>query len=79
MAYLVFLNGGPEPIPYEHRNPDPRIVTVTEQVHEIVMPVGDGARGVWRPTETVETINAGGSVATVFEYAGEYEDWGRTP
>jgi hypothetical protein len=73
VAYLVYLRGGPEPVATAPVASDPRLVTVTERLTEIVMPVGDGVRGAWRPSEDPETINVGNTSATVFEYAGEYE------
>ena len=62
MVYVVYLQGGPEPLGVRTDN---RVVPMTKQVLELTVPC-EGGVGLWRYAE--EHITIGTGQAAVFEF-----------
>ena len=62
MAYVVYLQGGPEPMGIRTNN---RVVTTPERITELSVPC-EGGVGLWRYAH--EHITIGTGQAAVFEF-----------
>jgi hypothetical protein len=68
MVYVVYLQGGPEPLGVRTDN---RVVTTTQAVPEMKVPC-EGGVGLWRYAE--EHITIGTGQAAVFEFVRMEEE-----